>query len=137
MSNVKKKYIDSFLHNLKILIKEASDFIPNDPKIHRVNKRAMLAIQYDPLYAFNKVGSYLYKYRNFIYDATTEELLLKWSFDDETKDTTDKEVEDASVMIINELKRCLSTMDDKQKKYYRELVSNLLDDYIEYKCPED
>ena len=130
----KNKYIDSFLHNLKILIKEAQSFIPDDPKIYRINKRIMLAIQLDPSFTFNKVGSYLYKYRDFIYDSTTEELLLKWDFV-EAYDENDKELEDVSLLVINELKRCMSKMTKEQKDHYRKLVANLLDDYIEYVCP--
>jgi len=136
MINDKKNvYIDSFLHNLKIVIKEAMNFIPDDPKVYRVNKRIMLAIQMDPLFTFNKVGGYLYKYRNFIYDASTEDLLLKWEFA-EAYDEEDKELEDVSLLVISEIKRCLIKMDTEQKNYYRKMVSSLLDDYIEYTCPE-
>jgi hypothetical protein len=136
MYNNKNKFIDSFLHNLKILIKECMTYIPNnDPKIYRINKRIMLAIQFDPLFTFNKVGSYLYKYRNFIYDASTEEMLLNWNFV-EVYDEDDKELEDVSIMVILELKKCMNNMNLEQKNYYRSLVANLLDDYIEYTCPE-
>ncbi len=131
-SNNKNKYIDSFLHNLKIIIKEALNYIPDDPKIYRVNKRIMLAIQYDPAFTFEKVGSYLYKYKDFIYDSSTEDLLLAWEFP-EAK-SKDKEIEDVSILVISELKRCLMNMNKEQRDYYRKLVSSLLDDYLEYKC---
>lgn len=135
MSNNKKNtYVDSFLHTLKILIKEAMNYIPEDPKVYRVNKRVMLAIQFDPGFTFNKVGSYLYKYRDFIYDSSTEDLLLKWEFV-EAFDEDDKELEDVSLLVISELKRCMIKMNPEQKDYYRKMVSSLLDDYIEYTCP--
>lgn len=133
--NKKTSYLDSFLHTLKILIKEGLKYIPDDPKIYRINKRVMLAIQYDPLFTFNKVGSYLYKYKDFVYDSTTEDLLIKWNFENEAENQ-DKEVEDVSILVISELRRCLSKMNDDQKKYYRKLVSSLLDDYVEYNCCE-
>lgn len=134
MSN-KSEYIDSFLHTLKMVIKEAMNYIPDDPRVYRVNKRIMLIIQMDPLFTFNKVGSYLYKYRDFIYDASTEELLLKWDFI-EAYDENDKELEDVSLLIISEFKRCMQKMNPDQKDYYRKMVASLLDDYIEYTCPE-
>lgn len=133
--NKKNTIIDSFLHTLKILIKEAMNYIPEDPKVYRVNKRVMLAIQYDPGFTFNKVGSTLYKYRDLIYDASTEDLLYKWDFV-EAYDEEDKELEDVSLLVISELKRCMSKMNKEQKDYYRKMVINLLDDYIEYTCPE-
>jgi hypothetical protein len=137
MSNDKKHiYVDSFLHNLKVLIKEVMVYLPtSDPKVYRINKRIMLAIQLDPAMCFNKVGSYLYKYRKFIYDASTEELLLQWDFI-EAYDEDDKELEDVSLLVIAELKKCMSKMNKEQKDYYRAMVASLLDDYIEYTCPE-
>lgn len=131
----KNKYVDSFLHTLRIVIKEAMAYIPDDPRVYRVNKRIMLAIQMDPLFTFNKVGTNLYKYRNFIYDASTEDLLLKWDFI-EAYDENDKELEDVSLLVISEFKRVLVKMNKEQKDYYRKMVSSLLDDYIEYTCPE-
>lgn len=131
--NKKHKHVDSFLHTLKILVKEAMNYIPEDPRVYRVNKRVMLAIQMDPGFTFNKVGGYLYKYRDFIYDASTEDLLLKWEFV-EAFDENDKELEDVSLLVISELKRCMAKMDADQKEYYRKMVASLLDDYLEYQC---
>lgn len=131
MNNKKYSFIDSFLHNLRILIKEVALLLPDDPKIYRMNKRVMFVIQVDPSYVFNTVGSYLYKYKDFIYDASTEELLLKWDFT-EVYDDTDKETEDVSLIIIMELKKCLTYSNAEQKKYYRQLVTELLDNYVEY-----
>lgn len=128
-------YIDSFLHNLKIIIKETSALLPNDPLLYRVNKRITLAIQYDPLLVFNKVGEYLYKYRNFVYDATTERLLLEWDFTETEK--IEPEKEDIIKLIISQLKKCLISMDDDGRKFFRKLTCSLLDDYLEYKYIEN
>lgn len=129
----KHEHGDRFIHDLRILIKEAMTFIPEDPRIYRVNKRIMLAIQVEPGIVINKVGELLYKYRDFIYDASTEDLLIQWDF---SKDiiADDKESEDVSILVISELKRALQAMTDTQKKYYRETIINLLDSYLEYKC---
>lgn len=129
----KMELVDSFLHNLKILIKEASTLVSEDPLIYRINKQAMLCIQYDPSYAFNSVGEKLYKYKDFIYDDSTESLLTEWDFN-EVNNINDKEIQDGASMIISELKRCLTTIDKDKKIFYRSLFVNLLDDYIEYKC---
>lgn len=129
--NKKNSYIDYFLHNLKILIKEVSAFLPDDPNLYRLNKRVMFIINADPLYSFNKVGSYLYKYKDFIYDSTTEELLVKWNFV-EVYNENDKELEDVSIMIISELQKCMKAMDKQHKDYYRNMVASILDSYIEY-----
>lgn len=125
-------HIDSFLHNLKLIIKETTSLLPNDPMIYRVNKRLSLAIQYDPLYIFNKVGEYLYKYRTFVYDESTENLLLEWKFE-ETKDIKNPEIEDITILLISQLKMCLQKMNVQGKSFFRKLTSELLDSYIEYK----
>lgn len=135
MSKDKKNiHIDSFLHTLRILIKEAMTYVPEDPKVYRVNKRIMLAIQLDPGLTFHKVGSYLYKYRDFIYDASTEDLLLKWEFKEEINNS-EPEVAEVSTLVISEFKRCMIKMNIEQKNYYRKMVASLLDDYLEYTCP--
>lgn len=126
------QYIDSFLHNLKIIIKETSTLLPNDPIIYRTNKRLMLAIQYDPLYVFNTVGEYLYSYKDFVYDASTEDLLMEWDFQKEVKEVGDPEVEEVAVLLIGQIKKCLRAMKEDEKKIFRKLTSELLDDYIEY-----
>jgi len=137
-NNEGHKFVDNFLYTLRLLIKETTGFIrSNDPdviaKIHRINKRINLAINSEPGMVFNKVGPYLYKYRDFIYDESTEDKLINWDFV-EVKESDDKETEDISIMIISELKRCFSNMNTEQKKYYRNMVISLLDNYIEYTC---
>lgn len=134
-TNKKVEILESFLHILKGIVKEIVEHIPDDPKIYRIHKRIMLAIDYHPEFTFNKVGSYLYKYRNFIYDSSTEDLLLQWDFV-EAYNKKDKEVEDVSLLIISELKRHMMLMNKEQKDYYRQMVVDLLDNYIEYTCPE-
>jgi hypothetical protein len=126
------KHIDSFLHNLKIIIKETSQLLPNDPIIYRTNKRLLLAIQYDPLRVFTIVGKYLYKYKDFVYDATTEDLLFNTDFSKEVQNVKDTEVGEIALLLIDQIKKCLMAMPDHEKKIFRKLTSELLDDYIEY-----
>lgn len=126
------KHIDSFLHNLKIIIKETSQLLPNDPIIYRTNKRLLLAIQYDPLRVFTIVGKYLYKYKDFVYDATTEDLLFNTDFSKEVQNVKDTEVGEIALLLIDQIKKCLMAMPDREKKIFRKLTCELLDDYIEY-----
>ena len=136
MNNKKYGFIDSFLHTLKILIKEGNSLLPDDPNIYRMNKRISFIIYADPLYSFTTVGQYLYKYKDFIYDASTEDLLIKLEFS-EAYDDDDKEREEVSLLIISELKKCLISSNEDQKKFYRQLVIDLLDYYIEYMTCEE
>lgn len=134
MSKDKKHiYVDSFLQNLRIVIKEALAIVPEDPRIYRINKRIMLAIQMEPGLTINKVGELLYKYKDFIYDASTEDLMFQWDFSKEII-TDSKETEDVALMVMFELKRALQSMSLDQRKYYRAMIISLLDDYLEYKC---
>jgi hypothetical protein len=124
------KYIDSFLHTLKIVIKEASNLLPNDPGLYRANKRINLIIQYQPKLAFEKVGEMLYRYHKFVYDSSTEDLLLEWNFKE--VELLDNEDTDMASLIIAELKLCFKTLNTEQKIFFRKQICDLLDDYLDY-----
>lgn len=129
----KHEYVNTFLHTIKILIKEVSQYIPDNPNLYRIKKRIALAIELDPNSVFQKVGKKLYKYKEFIYDESTEDFLIQHEFP-EVANENDKEIEDASTLIINELKKAMKVINSDQKKYYRQMVISLLDIYIEYTC---
>lgn len=124
-------HINSFLQKLKIIIKHTTEILPNDPVIYRINKRLLLAIQFDPIKVFNKVGEQLYKYRNFVYDESTEKLLLEWDFI-ESKDISNTDDENIASLLISQLKECLKQMDEKSKIFFRKLTIELLDEFLEY-----
>ena len=127
------KYVDSFLHNLKITIKEAANLLPDNPNLYRANKRIGLVIQYEPKIVIDKVGEMLFKYKDFVYDATTEELLLQWNFSEDIKTLDEPDDADLATLIICELKLCIQKLDECQKMFFRKQICDLLDDYLEYK----
>jgi hypothetical protein len=131
MSKPQLKIVDNFLHNLKIIIKEVSELLPNDPQLYRANKRILLAIQYSPLEVLNTVGLYLYKYKDFVYDPSTEGSLINYEFM-ELHTINNVDVETISTLLISEIKKCVIKMDMEGKLFFRKLVISLLDDYIEY-----
>ena len=126
------QYINIFLHKLKILIKEATILLPNDPNMIRTNKRVMLAIQYSPLQVVNTVGSYLYKYKDFVYNESLENSLLECKFETEVSLINNSDTESITKIIIDKLKLCLRNMDDNRKQFFRQLTVDLLDAYLEY-----
>lgn len=127
-----KKYVDSFLHNLKIVIKETNNLLPNDPVLYRVTKRINAVIHVDPLLVFNNVGTYLFKYKDFVYDKSTEDLLMEWDFIETEMSNPNNENKDIVQIIIYNLKICLKNMDNNGKEFFRALICQLLDDYLEY-----
>jgi hypothetical protein len=127
-NNSINEHVDSFLHNLKILVKEAYVLLPNNPSIYRANKRINLLINVEPKLIIEKAGEKLYKYKDYIYDASTEVLLEQMSFsEDITPDTSD-----LATLLINEVKICLRTLTEDQKKFFRKVLCDLLDDYLDY-----
>jgi hypothetical protein len=123
--------VDNFLHTLKILIKEINIIVPDNPNSYRINKRICLAIQYDPLFVFKKVGENLYNYQKFVYDEESDDLLLQWDFK-ETKTIKDPDLEDIVVLVISVLKERLQKMSKEERKRIRSMISELLDYYVEY-----
>jgi hypothetical protein len=60
----------------------------------------------------DKVGEMLFKYKDFVYDATTEELLLQWNFSEDIKTLDEPDDADLATLIICELKLCIQKLDE-------------------------
>lgn len=132
-------YVNRFNHNLKILTRDLTKQCPNDAVIFRTSKRVMTVIAIDPLIALKAVGYYLYQYRTQIYNLEndlenddSELFFLENSYDADLKAGVDTENVDLVDLIIPKMKDCVRSLSLQDKKSYKLLIINLLDDYIEY-----
>lgn len=132
IENDKKQIIDRILHNLRTTIKEAQALKPDDPNFYRAVKRVNLAIQYEPLLVVNRIGEYLFKYKHFVYDEASDNAILEWEFA-ETSTISNPEVADITVLVITQLKTCARELDVNGRTFFRKLMIELLDDYLEFK----
>ena len=134
----KKKIIDTFLHNCKILVNSFTNILPeNDPTFYRLNKRILLAIQYDPLYVFSSMGKKLYEYRDFVYNENIEVESLMKKIKNENKIINPDETTEVILFIIKYIEEEFKkTENDDNKRFFRKLLSELLDGYVEYKYIE-
>jgi hypothetical protein len=130
-------YVESFNHNLKILTRDLAQRYPNDPMTDRAKKRVMTIIDIDPLFVIGAVGPYLYSYREQIYalaapgDAA-EVFFLENNFDTELQASVSQEKADMVSYIIPKAKECARALPPAEKQQYKDLVIELLDDYVEY-----
>jgi hypothetical protein len=131
--NNKKIIVDRILHNLKTIMKEAQSLRPNDPNFYRAIKRVNFACQFEPLLVVNRLGKYLYKYKHFVYDENSDNAILDWEFS-ETSTISNPEVADITILVIAQLKICARELDENGRKFFRKLMIELLDDYIEFSC---
>jgi len=122
------EHVDTFLHNFKVLIKEIYAVLPNNPNIYRANKRIHLLIMVDPRIIIEKVGEKLFKYKDSIYDDDIEKLSKKINME-----IVDTSTADLATLLVEEIKICLSTLSENQKRFFRKLLCDLLDEYLEYK----
>ena len=125
-------YAERFNHNLKLLAHDLLKRYPNDAKIYRAEKRIMFVISVEPLAVIECSGPYLYQYRNQIYDGAMTSFFLENEFDGDINASVDVEKADMVAYIIPKAKECMRNLDAETLEVYKELVINLLDDYIEY-----
>jgi len=126
-------FAERYNQNLKLLARDLIKRYPNDPKIYRAEKRVMFIIAVEPLAVIECSGPYLYQYREQIYDTDNmTSFFLQAEFDRDLNASVDTEKADMAAYIIPKAKECMRTLDPETLEVYKELVINLLDDYIEY-----
>lgn len=125
-----KTIIDDGIHNIKILSREMLKNLSNNVNYKRLHKKITLYLEIDPLTAFIKSGEFLYAYRDIIYNGIDDDKLLVKDFPEirEIEDTKDVEV---CLLIMGELK-LLYTSDPSLRKFYKNIMINILDGYLEY-----
>lgn len=123
------EHVNSFLHNLKILVKEAYIVLPNNPNIYRANKRIHLLITLDPKMIIEKVGEKLFKYKDLIYNPNIDQIAHQLTFSEDI----DPDSADLATLLISEITTCITTLTSNQKEFFRNILTDLLDDYLEYK----
>jgi hypothetical protein len=125
-----KKFNELFI----MLVRDLSERAPNDDVIGRVKKRAIFVGEFFPDIFVKEVGLYLYRYRAQIYiddDNQLEEFFMGASFSEELNNGADDNVRLAR-HIIEEVKKNAQKANINEKRKYREIVTQLLDYYVDY-----
>jgi hypothetical protein len=129
-------HVNEFNKNLKLLVRELHKRFPNDPTVFRIKQRIMTAIDIEPLFVLKIVGPYLYNYREQIFslnnDDKSEDFFLENSYDSEIKASINEKKAELVTYLIPKVKECIKLLEPSEKKEYKQLVINLLDEYIEY-----
>lgn len=127
-------YVERFNRNLRTLSRELNSRYPNDPVVHRAHKRTCLVIETNPTFVIEQVGPYLTRYHDQIYNYTpeVEKFFLESSFDTELKAGVVAEKVDLVSYIIPKVKEAALRETAEVREKFRELVIELLDDYLEY-----
>ena len=129
------EYVENFNHNMKVLTRDLARRFPNDAIASRIQKRVAAITAIDPIAIIDMVGPKIYEYRERIYsedDATVEEFALNYNFAEEVKKSEDAEDADTAAYLIPLIQKNLRISSSEEKKGYRKILVNLLDDFIEY-----
>ena len=131
----KVEHINEFNRKLKLLTLNLYKNFPDDPNIFRIKQRIMTVIDIEPCFVIKIVGPYLYSYRDQIFnlnDEKTESLFLENSFDSEIKAGTNEKKVELVTYLIPKVKECIKLLENEEKKDYKQLIIDLLDEYIEF-----
>lgn len=129
----KVKIVEHFNHTLKLLTCDLAKRYPDDAIVARAKKRALLVVSLKPMYPINKVGAYLYNYRDQIYNFndSTINFFIENTFENEVRNCDPAKVDMISY-IIPKAKECALSLPPAEMEVYKSLIVSLLDDYIEY-----
>ena len=134
-SSVYVEYVNNFCQTVKIISTDLMKRFPNDPIVHRAHKRIITIISIDPKLVIDMCGPYLYQYRDKIYSEDVDEsssFFIENDYDKEIKENSGGEKLELAKYIIPKMKECALSLPLEEKKQYKDFVSSLLDDYIEY-----
>jgi hypothetical protein len=127
------KYAEAFNHSMKVLTRGIARTVPEDAIAARIQKRANVIMAIDPLAVIKRAGPLLYEYREKIYDFSedAETFALSLTFEAEIEQADDEDTAHAK-HLIPLIKKCWDTFTRPEKDSYRELLVDLLDNYIEF-----
>jgi hypothetical protein len=127
-------YVERFNRNLRILSRDLNRRFPNDPVMYRAHQRTTFVIEANPKFVIEQVGPYLARYNNEIYNYSpeVERFFLDNPFDDELKEGVVAEKVDLVAYVIPKVKECAMKETPAMREAYRQIVIELLDDYLEY-----
>ena len=127
-------HVDRFNRNLRILSRDLSRRYPADPMVYRAHQRTLLVIGTNPTFVIEQVGPYLARYHQEIYNYTpeVERFFLANSFDAELKEGVVAEKVDLVSYVIPKVKEAAMGETPEVREQYRQVVMDLLDDYLEY-----
>jgi hypothetical protein len=129
------RYANSFNRKVKELINEVAAAYPDDDIIYRTKGRMMLAMDYTPLCMIDIIGPYLCNYRNEINAAKKDanlSLFVNNSFNKEFAESTDVNMKYIATHLMPKVKDLIKKSCIELKRRYINLISLMLDDYMEY-----
>jgi hypothetical protein len=129
------QYVNNFCQTIKVITTDLKRRFPDDPVVYRAHQRIITIISIDPKMVIDLCGPYLYQYRDTIYSENVDEsssFFIENEFDKEIKESSGGEKLELAKYIIPKMKECALSLPYEEKKQYKELTVNLLDDYIEY-----
>jgi len=126
--------VDRFNRNLRILSRDLNRRYPNDPMVYRAHQRTLMVIAANPTFVIEQVGPYLARYHREIYEFTpeVERFFLANTFDSELKAGVVAEKVDLVSYVIPKVKEAAIGETPEVREQYRQVVIELLDDYLEY-----
>jgi hypothetical protein len=121
-------HLEAFNHNLRTILNDVAERLPDDAAICRAQKRVNLALAADPHSVITRAGPRLYAYRAQIYDLNNggEQFFLNCDFADEA------ERDNAVISLIPKIKTYYRNLPNADRAAYRRIVVAMLDAYIEY-----
>ncbi len=129
-----RDHVERFNRNLRILSRDLNKRYPNDPTMYRAHQRTVLVIDTNPTFVIEQVGPYLARYSNEIcnYTPEVERFFLENPFDTELKAGVVAEKVDLVSYVIPKVKESAMRETREVRERYRQIVLELLDDYLEY-----
>ena len=129
------EHINNFCHTIKVISTDLMRRFPNDPMVYRAHKRIITIINIDPKLVIDVCGPYIYEYRDQIYAddiSETTTFFVENDYDREIKENTGGEKLELAKYIIPKMKECALSLPPDEMQQYKDLSTNLLDDYVEY-----
>ena len=133
--------IEEFNKIIKIITRNVVKKFPNDPTISRIQKRISIITDINPVLVIEKVGQYLYKYRDKIYKLTSNKDAEMFFLDntyatDFNKANASKSDIETIVYLVTKLKELGRSLPEYEKMQYKQYVIDMLDMYIFYMTDE-
>jgi hypothetical protein len=134
MADQWRPLVERFNRNLRLLSRDLNQRYPGDPMVYRAHQRTMLVIAVSPTFVIEQVGPYLARYHDEIYNFTPEmeTFFLENTFDSEMKAGVAAEKVDLVAYVIPKVKESAMRETPEVRESYRQLIIEMLDDYLEY-----
>ena len=127
------EYVTKFNRIIKQLVCDLANRNPNDVDIRRFKDRTNIAIREAPVIVIDKMGPYLYKYKEKIF-CGDRSFFIENDYDKEVKQSNSNKNINYVKKIIFKIKVVFKELNENEKDEYIDKITKLLDIYIEYYC---